>query len=115
MFIDGDWVASEREGVMPPSVDADKRVFVYRVPRGVVGTITPWNWPYTMPGEVLAPALAAGNALVWVPAPTTSVCAVKLAEVLAEADLPPGVFNMVTGPGPVVGDEIAANPGTHTV
>jgi succinate-semialdehyde dehydrogenase/glutarate-semialdehyde dehydrogenase len=107
--------ATRTEGLMPPSVDAAKRVFVYRVPRGVVGTITPWNWPYTMPGEVLAPALAAGNAVVWVPAPSTSVCAVKLAEVVAEADLPPGVFNMVTGPGPVVGDEIAVNPGTHAV
>ena len=107
--------ATRTEGTMPPSVDASKRVFVYRVPRGVVGAITPWNWPYTMPGELLAPALAVGNAVVWVPAPTTSVCAVKLAEVIAEADLPEGVFNMVTGPGPVVGDEVAANPGTHAV
>jgi acyl-CoA reductase-like NAD-dependent aldehyde dehydrogenase len=100
---------------MPPSIDADKRVLVYRVPRGVVGVITPWNWPYTMPAEVVAPALAAGNAVVWVPAPTTSVCAVKLAECIADADLPSGVFNMVTGPGPVVGDEVAANPGTSAV
>lgn len=103
------------EGLMPPSVDADKRVLVYRVPRGVVGVITPWNWPYTMPAEIVAPALAAGNAVVWVPAPTTSVCAVRLAECIAEADLPAGVFNMVTGPGPVVGDEVAANPGTNAV
>ena len=107
--------ATRMEGIMPPSVDASKRVFVHRVPRGVVGAITPWNWPYTMPGELLAPALAVGNAVVWVPAPTTSVCAIKLAEVIAAADLPAGVFNMVTGPGPVVGDEIAANPGTHAV
>jgi succinate-semialdehyde dehydrogenase/glutarate-semialdehyde dehydrogenase len=68
-----------------------------------------------MPAEILAPALAAGNAVVWVPAPTTSACSVKLAECLAEADLPPGVCNLVTGPGPVVGDEVAANPGTHAV
>jgi acyl-CoA reductase-like NAD-dependent aldehyde dehydrogenase len=103
------------EGLMPPSVDADKRILVYRVPRGVVGVITPWNWPYTMPAEIVAPALAAGNAVVWVPAPTTSVCAVKLAECIVEADLPAGVFNLVTGPGPVVGDEVAANRGTHAV
>jgi succinate-semialdehyde dehydrogenase/glutarate-semialdehyde dehydrogenase len=103
------------EGTLPPSVDAAKRVLVYRVPRGVVGVITPWNWPYTMPAEVLAPALAAGNAVVWTPAPTTSVCAVCLAECVADAELPPGVFNLVTGPGPVVGDEIAASPGTHAV
>jgi acyl-CoA reductase-like NAD-dependent aldehyde dehydrogenase len=107
--------ATRLEGLMPPSVDADKRVLVYRVPRGVVGVITPWNWPYTMPAEVLAPALAAGNAVVWAPAPTTTVCAVRLAECIAEAQLPAGVFNLVTGPGPVVGDEIAANPGTHAI
>src|SRR5687767_6290162 len=107
--------ATRLEGLMPPSVDADKRVLVYRVPRGVVGVVTPWNWPYTMPAELLAPALAAGNAVVWVPAPTTSVCAVRLAECIVEADLPAGVFNMVTGPGPVVGDEVAANPGVHAV
>ncbi|HYY76756.1 MAG TPA: aldehyde dehydrogenase family protein [Gaiellaceae bacterium] len=107
--------ATRLEGSMPPSVDAGKRVLAYRVPRGVVGVITPWNWPYTMPAEVLAPALAAGNAVVWVPAPTTSVCAVKLAECVVDAELPPGAFNLVTGPGPVVGDEVAANPGTHAV
>lgn len=107
--------ARRLEGAMPPSVDAGKRVLCYRVPRGVVGVITPWNWPYTMPAEVVAPALASGNAVVWVPAPTTSVCAVKLAECLVDAELPAGVFNMVTGPGPVVGDEVAASPGTQAV
>src|SRR5919201_1726440 len=103
------------EGLIPPSIDAHKRVLVYRVPRGVVGVISPWNWPYTMPGEMLAPALAAGNAVVWNPASNTSVCAVRLAECIVEADLPPGVFNMVTGPGSVVGDEIAANEGSAAV
>ncbi len=107
--------ATRMDGLIPPSVDAGKRVLVYRVPRGVVAVISPWNWPYTMPGEILAPALAYGNAVVWVPAPSTSVCAVKLAECIAAADLPAGVFNVVTGPGAVVGDEIASNPGTHAV
>jgi acyl-CoA reductase-like NAD-dependent aldehyde dehydrogenase len=107
--------ATRIEGLIPPSVDAGKRVLVYRVPRGVVGVISPWNWPYTMPGELLAPALAYGNAVVWVPAPSTSVCAAKLAECIQDAGLPPGVFNMVTGPGPIVGDEIAANQGTHAL
>jgi succinate-semialdehyde dehydrogenase/glutarate-semialdehyde dehydrogenase len=90
-------------------------VLVYRVPRGVVGVITPWNWPYTMPAELVAPALAAGNAVVWTPASSTSVCAVKLAECVADAGLPAGVFSMVTGPGRVVGDEVASSPGTHAI
>jgi succinate-semialdehyde dehydrogenase/glutarate-semialdehyde dehydrogenase len=107
--------ATRLEGSLPPSVDARKRVLVYRVPRGVVGVITPWNWPYTMPAEVVAPALAAGNAVVWAAAPSTSLCAVALAECLTDAELPPGVLNLVTGPGPVVGDEIAASPGTNAV
>lgn len=107
--------ATRLDGVLPPSIDADKRVLLSRVPRGVVGVISPWNWPYTMPAELLAPALAAGNAVVWNPASTTSVCAVMLARAIADADLPPGVFNLVTGPGRVVGDEIAANAGTHAI
>jgi succinate-semialdehyde dehydrogenase/glutarate-semialdehyde dehydrogenase len=107
--------AKRLEGSMPASMDSGKRVLAYRVPRGVVGVITPWNWPYTMPAEVLAPALGSGNAVVWAPAPTTSVCAVKLAECMVDAGIPRGVFNMVTGPGPVVGDEIAAGEGTHAL
>ena len=107
--------ARRMEGLMPPSVDANKRVLLYRVPRGVVSIISPWNWPYTMPAEILAPAIAYGNAVIWAPAPTTSVCAVRFAECLEDADLPPGVVNMVTGPGPVVGDEIAVDPGTQAV
>jgi len=107
--------ATRMEGLLPPSVDARKRVLLQRVPRGVVAVISPWNWPYTMPGEILAPALAYGNTVVWAPAPTTSLCAVRLAECLEAADLPPGVVNLVTGHGPVVGDELAANPGTQAV
>ena len=81
----------------------------------MIGVITPWNWPYTMPAELIAPALASGNAVVWTPASTTAVAAIALAECVVEADLPPGVFNLVTGPGSEVGDEIARNPGTHGV
>jgi succinate-semialdehyde dehydrogenase/glutarate-semialdehyde dehydrogenase len=107
--------ATRLHGSLPPSVDAGKRILAYRVPRGVVGVITPWNWPYTMPAELIAPALAAGNTVVWGPASSTSICAIKLAECVVDAELPAGVFSMVTGPGSVVGDEIAGSPGTHAV
>ena len=86
-----------------------------RRPLGPVAVVTPWNWPYTMPAEIVAPALAAGNTVVWTPAPSTAMCSALLAECVAEADLPPGVFNFVTGPGAVVGDELVANPGTVAV
>jgi acyl-CoA reductase-like NAD-dependent aldehyde dehydrogenase len=103
------------EGVIPPSSSPGKRVLLMRRPLGPVAVVTPWNWPYTMPAEIVAPALAAGNTVVWTPAPSTAVCSGLLAECVAEADLPPGVFNFVLGPGPVVGDELVANPGTAAV
>ena len=102
-------------GELPNSSSPGKRVFLARRARGVVGVISPWNWPYTMPAELIAPALACGNAVVWTPAPSTAVCAAELARCIADADLPEGVFNLVLGPGPVVGDEIARNPGTDGV
>src|SRR3954447_2303282 len=103
------------EGRLANSFTPGKRVLLVRRPRGVIGVITPWNWPYTMSAELIAPALASGNTVVWTPASSTAVAAVALAECVVEADLPPGVFNLVTGPGSVVGDEIARNPGTHGV
>src|SRR3954471_13502598 len=103
------------EGRLANSFTPGKRVLLVRRPRGVIGVITPWNWPYTMPAELIAPALASGNTVVWTPASTTAVAGVALARCIVEADLPPGVFNLVTGPGSTVGDEIARNPGTHGV
>jgi acyl-CoA reductase-like NAD-dependent aldehyde dehydrogenase len=107
--------AKRIEGRIPESATPGRLVLLLRRPVGVLGLITPWNWPYTMPAEVLAPALACGCTVVWTPAPTTAVCSGVLAECVAEADLPPGVFNFVLGPGPEVGDELAVNPGTHAV
>src|SRR5438105_12035051 len=107
--------AKRLEGRLPNSFSPGKTILLVRRARGTIGVITPWNWPYTMPAELIAPALACGNCVVWVPAPTTSVSAAALAECVVQADLPPGVFNLVTGPGAVVGDEVARNPGTHGV
>jgi acyl-CoA reductase-like NAD-dependent aldehyde dehydrogenase len=107
--------AKRIEGRIPESATPGRLVLLLRRPIGVLGLITPWNWPYTMPAEVLAPALACGCTVVWTPAPSTAVCSGVLAECVVEADLPPGVFNFVLGPGPEVGDELAVNPGTHAV
>ena len=93
-----------------PSMARNKLVFTLRDPRGVYGVITPWNWPLTMATELIAPALAGGNTIVWAPATSTSAISVKLMECLTEADLPAGAVNLVTGPGSVVGDEIAGHP-----
>jgi acyl-CoA reductase-like NAD-dependent aldehyde dehydrogenase len=98
------------EGSIAPSTAAGKRVLLVRRPLGPVAVVTPWNWPYTMPAEIVAPALACGNTVVWTPAPSTAVCSGLLAECIAEADLAPGVFNFVTGPGPEVGDELVGHP-----
>src|SRR5437763_1408282 len=107
--------AKRFEGRLANSFSPGKRILLVRRPRGVVGVITPWNWPYTMPAELIAPALACGNAVVWTPAPSTAISGIALAECIVEADLPAGVFNLVTGPGAVVGDEVARNPGTHGI
>lgn len=101
--------AKRLEGSMPPSVSAGRRVLESRLALGVIGVITPWNWPFTMGAEIFAPALAAGNTVVWVPAPTTSACSGLLAELLSQTSLPPGVFNFVPGKGPVVGDALAGH------
>ena len=102
--------AKRMAGSLPGSTSAERRVLCSRVPLGVVGVVSPWNWPYTMGAEIFAPALAAGNPVVWVPAPTTTACCGLLTEVVAQASLPAGVFNFVSGPGPIVGDAVVAHP-----
>jgi acyl-CoA reductase-like NAD-dependent aldehyde dehydrogenase len=103
------------EGAIPPSFTPGARVLLLRRPKGPVAVVTPWNWPYTMPAELIAPALACGNTVVWNPAPSTAVCSGLLAECVAEAELPAGVFNFVPGQGPVVGDEIVGHPDVAAV
>lgn len=103
------------EGEYIPVETPGKRVISYRKARGVYAVITPWNFPINIPVEYLAPCIAAGNAVVWVPAPSTSLCASMLMECIAAADLPAGAVNLVFGPGAVVGDEIVGNPGTDGI
>jgi len=98
------------EGRVLQSASPSKLVLTRHYPRGVYGVITPWNWPLTMAAELIAPALAAGNTVVWTPAPSTSVISIALMECIAEADFPAGSMNLVTGPGPEVGDEVAGHP-----
>jgi acyl-CoA reductase-like NAD-dependent aldehyde dehydrogenase len=111
--------AKRSAGSLPASTSGSRRILVTRVPLGVVGVVSPWNWPYTMGAELFAPAMAAGNTVVWVPAPSTTACCAILAEViaaaLAETGLPAGAFNFVSGPGPVAGDALVGHPGVAGV
>jgi succinate-semialdehyde dehydrogenase/glutarate-semialdehyde dehydrogenase len=103
------------EGSTIPTEDPGKRVMTFYQPRGVYAVVTPWNFPVNIPVEYIAPGLAAGNTVVWTPAPTTSLVAAALMHAIEEADLPPGILNLVTGAGAVVGDEIVSNAGTDAV
>src|SRR5580658_3915013 len=82
--------------------------------RGVVGSIVPWNFPLLMAAWKIAPALAAGNTIVLKPAETTPLSALRLAEICADADLPPGVLNIVTGDG-VTGAALAMHAGLDKI
>ena len=88
---------------------------VLREPIGVLGAITPWNYPLNQIAAKVAPALAAGCTVVLKPSEVTPLNAFLLAEVIEAAGLPAGVFNLVTGTGPVVGEAIAAHPGVDMV
>ncbi|NRP40816.1 Aldehyde dehydrogenase, thermostable [Aliiroseovarius sp. xm-m-339-2] len=102
----GDAVASVR-----PDVDVE----VSREPVGVVGLITPWNFPIAIPAWKIAPALAYGNAVVFKPADLTPGSAHLLAEILHEAGVPAGIFNLVMGRGSVVGQAIVDHPGVTAI
>jgi alpha-ketoglutaric semialdehyde dehydrogenase len=93
-----------------PSVRPGVEVEITREPVGVVGLITPWNFPIAIPAWKIAPALAFGNTVVFKPAQWTPGCAWALAEILAGAGVPPGVFNLVMGSGSIVGDTLVNHP-----
>jgi len=86
-----------------------------RVPMGVFGLITPWNFPIAIPAWKIFPALVCGNTVVFKPSSDTSVCAAKFVEVLTEAGLPKGVLNLVHGPGGEVGEYLVSHPGVNAI
>jgi aldehyde dehydrogenase (NAD+) len=108
----GKYIAAEgrrAEGETVPSALPDKMCLTIRQPLGVVGIITPWNFPMAIPAWKTFPALVAGNTVVLKPASDTPLLATKLVEVLIDAGLPPGVLNLVTGPGGTLGDALVTD------
>ncbi|WP_052887630.1 aldehyde dehydrogenase family protein [Thermogemmatispora carboxidivorans] len=103
------------EGETVPSVQRGKLYLTVRQPLGVVGLITPWNFPLAIPAWKTFPALQAGNAVVLKPASDTPLLALKLAQVLQEAGLPDGLFNVITGPGGTLGEALASHPDVNMI
>lgn len=97
-------------GDVIPSTDSEALMFTSRVPLGVVGIITPWNFPVAIPIWKMAPALVYGNTVVLKPAQETAVTAAKVIEAFAAAGLPAGVVNLVTGNGSVIGQGLIDHP-----
>ncbi len=93
-----------------PSELPDKWAMSIRQPIGFAGIITPWNFPMAIPCWKIMPALVTGNVVVFKPSSDTPHCATLLVELMAEAGVPPGVVNLVTGTGAEVGDAIVENP-----
>jgi len=102
-------------GEVIPSVDESSLLLTSRVPLGVVGLITPWNFPVAIPVWKMAPALVYGNTVVIKPALETTVTAVKVLECFVDAGIPAGVVNLVSGSGSKVGDELCGHPDVKAI
>jgi aldehyde dehydrogenase (NAD+) len=98
-----------------PSVRPGVEVEITREPIGVIGIITPWNFPIAIPAWKIAPALAYGNTVVFKPADFVPGSAWALADIIARAGIPPGVFNLVIGRGSVVGETIVTDPAVAAI
>ncbi|MBM7691543.1 aldehyde dehydrogenase (NAD+) [Peribacillus deserti] len=99
-----------KDGDVIPSSDKDALMFTKRTPLGVVGVITPWNFPVAIPIWKMAPALIYGNTVVWKPATEGAVTAAKVMECLVKAGFPKGVVNFITGSGSVIGQGLIDHP-----
>ena len=102
-------------GEVVPSVRPGIGVEITREPVGVIGIITPWNFPIAIPAWKIAPALAYGNCVVMKPADLVPGCAWALAEIISRSGIPPGVFNLVMGRGSVIGDPLVNHPGVDAI
>ena len=107
--------ASKLEGSTIPVSIPNQFVYTLREPMGVVGLIIPWNFPLLMAAWKLAPALAAGNTVILKPAEQTPLTALRLADIFVEAGFPPGVVNVLTGPGLPTGAALTAHMGVNKV
>jgi len=97
-------------GLLVPSELPNKWAMAVRDPLGVIGVITPWNFPIAVPSWKIFPALVTGNTVVWKPAEDTPVLAVEFVKIFEEAGLPPGVLNLVTGFGVPAGEALVEHP-----
>ena len=108
------WYAEEAKrvyGETIPAPRADQRFLVIRQPVGVVAAITPWNYPMSMVTRKVAPALAAGCTMVLKPAEATPLCAIEIFKIFEQAEIPPGVVNLVTASDPApVGETFVTDP-----
>ena len=102
-------------GHTTPSELRDKFMMSVRMPIGVVGAITPWNFPIAIPSWKIAPALVCGNTVVFKPATDTPLLGERFVELLVEAGLPPGVLNIVHGGGGAVGDRLVKHPDVRVI
>jgi len=108
------WNTEDLKRIEAPTLEGySKPEMLYmlrREPLGVVGVITPWNYPWLLPGEFVVQALICGNAVVFKPASTTPVSAVHFLEAIDRAGAPAGAVNLITGPGSTAGTELVENP-----
>jgi aldehyde dehydrogenase (NAD+)/betaine-aldehyde dehydrogenase len=111
-----DYYAGAVDKLVGQSIPVDGGVdFTVREPLGVVGVIAPWNFPLAIASWKIAPALACGNAVIVKPAEITPLSTLKLAQIIEELDLPPGLLQVVTGPGSVVGAALTEHEGVDKI
>src|ERR671921_1154871 len=103
-------LARNIRGGYVPDLDEDTYGLIIRRPLGVIGAIVPWNFPTTLLGNKLGPALITGNVVVAKPADTTPLTTLRIAEIMHKAGLPAGVFNVITGTGEGAGQALAEHP-----